>query len=362
MLLPILRFSPTGKFFPICYDFGSGGGKTKVSTISDTYGDARSKLLNYIAGTPYDNSNGNMGQIGKPGPVYSGERTAPMTAQEQGSLDKVDEYAKTGYGDTFKAGAKQIQDTLSGGYDPASSPYYQAVKAQAAQNLQKTKAGIASDAAGSGRYFAGSRIKQQGNAATQSELGLQTVLGQQAENERQRQISVLPQAMAYGQAEQQLPLQQATALQSLGSLPRTLNQNTDNSMLENFYKSQYDYPLSILQLLSGIQTPPTQTATPQNSMLQNLTQGGVSAAALAAMMCWVAEQVVGDGTMFNSKVNDVRYFLNFSAPKWFKEFYVKHGIDFAIFIKTKPVIKAVLRPLFECFAFMGRLERSVRYV
>lgn len=329
-------------------DFGSGGGKTKVSTVSDTYGRLREPFVDYLST-----------QIGKPGPVYTGKTTAPITSQEQASLGKVDQYANTGYGDTFKAGAKQITDTLGGNYDPSTSPYYQAVKAQAAQNLSDTKRGIASDAAGAGRYFTGSRIKQQARASTESELGLNTILGQLAENERQRQISLVPQALSYGQAEQQLPLQQATALQSLGALPRTLEQNTLNSQLENFYKSQYDYPLNILSLIAGVQAPPTQTVTPQNSMLQNLTQGGLSLATLAALRCWVAEQVLGDGTMFNRKVDNVRYFINFVAPIWFKELYVKHGIDFAIFIKDKPLLKVALRPLFMLFARIGKDARHV---
>ena len=84
-------------------DFGSGGGKPKVQTISDTYGDTLGKLLQYLS-----------------------------SEQERASLGKVDEYAKTGYGETFKAGQKQIQETLGGGDDPSTSPYYQAVKAQSA--------------------------------------------------------------------------------------------------------------------------------------------------------------------------------------------------------------------------------------
>lgn len=348
MLLPILR----GKYFHICYDFSSGGGKPKVSTISDTYGRIREPFLDELGS-----------KIGKPGPVYSGQITAPMTSQEQASLGKVDQYANTGYGDTFKAGAAEIQKTLNGSYDPSTSPYYQAVKAQSAKNLSDTQTNIASNAGGGGRYYTGARLKAQGDAATNSGLNLDTILGTMAQQERQNRLSVLPQAMAYGQAEQQLPLQQAAALQQIGSLPRTLEQNTNNAMLENFYKSQYDYPLNILQMIAGVQSPPTQSVTPQNSGLQNATQGAMSGAMLAAMMmCWAAEQVLGDGTMFNSKVNDVRYFINFTAPIWLKELYIKHGIDFAIFIKNNPIIKIILRPLFELFASIGKAERGARYV
>lgn len=266
MMLPILR----GKFHPICYDFGSGGGDPKVSTVSDTYGKLRDPFVNYLTN-----------KIGQPGPIYQGQTTAPITPLETQSLAKVQDYANQGPNATMQAGEKQIQDTLNGSYDPQSSVYYQAMKAAAAQNLTDTNKSIASDSAGAGRYFSGSRIKQQARAATDQATNLNAILGTEANNERNRQISVLPEALQYGQAGQDMPLKQAAALQSIGALPRTLQQNTDNAALENFYKSQYDYPLSILQLIAGVQGPPTQTVTPQNSFAQNATQGGIGAAELA---------------------------------------------------------------------------------
>lgn len=253
-------------------DFGSGGGSPKVSTISDTYGKLRDPFVNYLTT-----------QIGKPGPVYGGETTAPIAPLEQQSLAKVQDYANQGPNATIQAGEKQIQDTLGGNYDPQTSVYYQAMKAAAAQNLTDTNKSIASDAAAGGRYFSGSRIKQQGRAATDQATNLNAILGTEANNERNRQISVLPEALSYGQASQDMPLKEASALQTLGALPRTLQQNTDNAALENFYKSQYDYPLSILQMIAGVQDPPTQTVTPQNSGLQNATQGVTSAALLASL-------------------------------------------------------------------------------
>ncbi len=265
MLLPIIRAS---KFHPINYDFSAPKGVTQVA---DTYGKLREPFVNYLTT-----------QIGKPGPTYTGEVTAPMTAQETASLGKVNDYANQGSNSTLDAGKAQIEKTLNGSYDPSTSPYYQAVKAQSAANLADTNRQIASDAAGGGRFFTGSRIKQQARAANESGMNLDTILGQQAENERNRQISVLPQAMAYGQAEQQLPLQQASALQALGALPRTLQQNTDQAQLDNFYKSQYDYPLSILQMIAGVQAPPTLQANGA-SQLQGATGAATQMGAAALM-------------------------------------------------------------------------------
>lgn len=276
-ILYFLSSKSSGRSYKIWWnisgDFGSGGGKTKVNTVSDTYGGLREPYLQNLTS-----------RVGQDGPVYQGQRTAPMSEQERQSLERVSQYGNTGYGTTFAAGKKQIEDTLGGNYDPATSPYYQAVKAQSAQNLADTQKNIASNAAGGGRFWTGAKVKQQGRAATDNALNLNTIMGQQAENERQRQVSLVPQAMAYGDAERNVPLQQSQALQTLGALPRNLQQNDINSMIENFYRSQYDYPLNWAQIIAGVQAPPVQTATPQNSGLQNATQGVSQAAMLAAMM------------------------------------------------------------------------------
>lgn len=323
----------------------SSGSFTKspgVSTVADPYGSVREPFLRYITG-----------EIGKPGPSYTGEVTAPMSAQEKASLGKVDEYANTGFGDTFKAGNKQIQDTLNGNYDPSTSAYYQAVKAKSAQNLADTQRNIASNSAGAGRYFTGSRIKQQARAANDSALNLDVILGQQAENERQRQISVLPQALAYGQAEQQLPLAQANALQTYGALPRMLQQNTDDVNLSQWNKANYDYPLSILQLIAGVQSPPVYQQNPDRigQIMELLGKAGTAAAAGAGAGCWVAAEVFGGWD--DERTHNARNFINNIGPVWFKEFYLKHGEHVALYIHNKPLLKMTLRPLFELFSLLG---------
>ncbi len=314
-----------------------------VSTVADPYGGIREPYLNYM-----------QGQIGKSGPVYGGEVTAPMTAQETQSLDKVNQYANQGSNSTLDAGKAQIEKTLNGSYDPSTSPYYQAVKAQSAANLADTNKQIASDAAGAGRYFAGSRIKQQGRAANESGMNLDTIMGTLTQNERQNQLAVLPQALAYGQQEQNLPLEQAKALQTVGSLPRQLQQNTDTESLNNFYKSQYDYPLSILQMIAGIQAPPVYQQNPDR--IGQITELAAKAAGAAAMGCWVAAEVFNG--MQEPKTVATRYWLNYMAPVWFRDFYMSHGPSFAAFIHRRPLMRIALRPLFELFSYFGNRAMS----
>lgn len=153
---------------------GSGGG---VNVAADPYGEVRNKLNSWLTS--------NIGQAGK---KYTGEMVAPMSEQEKQSLAKLGDYSSYNLANdtTFQNAKNEINKTLTNQYDPTTSPYYQAVKAEAARNLDTTNKGIASQAAGGGRYFSGARMKQQQEAGTSVTNALNTMLGQMSENERAR--------------------------------------------------------------------------------------------------------------------------------------------------------------------------------
>jgi len=78
---------------------------------------------------------------------------------------------------------------------------------------------------------------------------------------------------------------------------------------------------------------------------------GAGAAAGAAAFCWVAAQVFGG--WYEPKTMLARSFIAYKAPKWFKNLYIKYGERFAKFISNKSMIKAMVKPLFELFAWIG---------
>ena len=80
---------------------------------------------------------------------------------------------------------------------------------------------------------------------------------------------------------------------------------------------------------------------------------GLGSAAGGALFgsCWVASEIFGG--WFEPKTCATRYFVNFLAPEWFKNMYLKYGKKFARFISNKPIIKVILRPIFELFAYFG---------
>lgn len=69
----------------------------------------------------------------------------------------------------------------------------------------------------------------------------------------------------------------------------------------------------------------------------------------AAMMgCWVASACFGG--WYKADTVWARFYVNFFAPKWFKNLYLKHGENIA---KNKLAVK-LLKPLFELFSKRGR--------
>ena len=255
--------------------FGGKEEKGGVDVVADPYQEVREPLIKWLKGT-----------IGKSAPAYGGQLVAPMSEQEEKSLGFLDQYAERQPSSTFSSGKKHIEDTLGGKYyDPTKSPYYQAVKAEAAQLKKEGLEDIAGEAASGGRYWTGARLGEQGEFVGDVTRGLQTTLGQFAENlqeaERNRQMQAVPLAYQYGQYEEEAPLRTTAALQEFGSLPRLIQQALDDALYQEFVGAEREWPLAIGQLAAGIQQAPLYqekgySQSPFTGFLTNLgsTLGG----------------------------------------------------------------------------------------
>lgn len=102
---------------------------------------------------------------------------------------------------------------------------------------------------------------------------------------------------------------------------------------------------------STIFANPFQTASQLMQGAGSLAQG-VSGG--KSPFCWVASEIFGG--WYHPKTIMVRIYIDKIAPKWFKEFYIKHGEKIAEFISNKPILKLILQPLFEIFVLIARNE------
>ena len=225
--------------------FNSKKTTPEVSSIADPYGGVRNSLTSWL-----------QSQVGQPAQQYGGEMAAPLSGQEKQSFDYLNKYINQGTPQGTSLANEEVRKTMQGEYDPTSSPYYQAVKAEAARNLEDTQSQISDQAAGGGRYWTGARLGAQANALTDYGLGLNKTLYGMAENERQNRLNTAPFAAQLGQQERDQPLGQARALQGLGGLERNVNQSRDEAVYNEWVNANRNYPMQIGQMASGVQQAP----------------------------------------------------------------------------------------------------------
>lgn len=235
-------------------------------------------------------------QIGKTAPAYTGEIAAGMSEPEKQSLSFLNKYTTQGTPETTNLARNEIKKTLSGDYDPTTSPYYQAVKAESARNLDDTLEGISSDAAGAGRYWTGARLNQQGNARTDTGIGLNKLLGEMSENERVRRLQAVPYAQALGEEEANQPLKQAEALQNIGALPREVAQNLDTATYNEWLRQQ-NYQKDIADMAQGYATyaPTIAKQTTSPSTFEQLLPylGGAASTLLNPLLSAAGSSILG---------------------------------------------------------------------
>lgn len=174
--------------------------------------------------------------------------------------------------------------------------------------------------------------------------------------------------------------------QGQGLLDSGVNAAISGRTAADIRRQSYEYNqnllLNLLNLSSGfgaqIQQPQIATSSMLSSRLQGLrsvnqtgsssgTQSGKNSydfftspftlqmmqnagnASKLAAGCWVASEIFGGWNKFETVM--ARYYMNLKAPKWLKDNYIKYGQNIAKFIKNKPILKAMLKPVFKYFVW-----------
>ena len=182
----------------------------------------------------------------KPGQPFGGPLVAPISpfeTQGLGFLQKFLDQPSTS--PIFGAGATNLTNTLSGGFDPNTSQYYQALRDTAQFNRGRAVDQTNADLASQGRFFSTDRARQVGDINAQTGNYLNQVLADLANQERNRATSLIPAALQYEQYGQEIPLRRATAAATLGALPRTINQAELEAQYNEFRRQQAEKALPL---------------------------------------------------------------------------------------------------------------------
>lgn len=177
----------------------------------------------------------------QPGKAYSGDFTADLTGAENTGLAQLNQFLSApNTGELFKSANQNILDTVSGKFsDPAASPFIQAMTNLSKMNLQDSIDASRRSAGSRGTYFTKSAIEGENRLRERANTGLDAVIGDFINQERGRQQTANSQALAFDKyANFDAPLSKVTASQTLGSLPRLLEQADLEAQYADFQRQQ----------------------------------------------------------------------------------------------------------------------------
>jgi len=164
----------------------------------------------------------------KPGEPYGGRLSAGGPAPlEQRGLDELSRLLDQPItGELYGAGKQQLLDTLSGKFaDPSQSPFIQSYTNLAKQNLQDAITEARGRRGARGTYFTRAGLQEESRLGERTQNMLNSLIGQFIDAERGRMFQAAPIAQSmeeYGTLT--APLKRIAASQTLGSLPRVLEQ------------------------------------------------------------------------------------------------------------------------------------------
>lgn len=233
---------------------GSKGGSETSTTeyqYPAGYEEAYSELWNYLKGALKGGAEPYTGQrvaeidpyqtqglegMAKGAEPYAGKLVAGMSDEEKQSLSKLGEYAGQETPELWGAASDEILKTLGGGYDPATSEYYSAYRDVAQKELEDSIKSLGEEAAGSGQYFSGGHDLAKGELSEDYLTNLALINAELSQKERDRMGEYLPYASEFGEKISEFPLEQASALQELGALPREIEQTELTANYEEFQR------------------------------------------------------------------------------------------------------------------------------
>lgn len=356
------------------FDFLTGG-KKKAEPISiDSRTPQRQQVDAFLAN--FLNTYGSQYQ---PGKAYTGDFTAPLGGIEKQGIDQfLNQYLNQGVSSNVTDVQKLLNQTVTGGFDPGTSAYYQALRDASAYNRKQALNQTNADLGSRNKFFSSEAVAKTGDINAQTANALNLALADLANKERDRSLSAVAPALNLEDYLSKIPLQKATAATTIGAIPRQLEQSDLEARYQDFKRQQEELKgvvnagsgVSNATITQGYANPTLQQDNGLTGFLSTILGSGAGQGALQSvgkgiasflpmLLCWVAAEIFGGWE--HPKTINCRYYIGYMAPEWFRNFYMKHGEKIADFIKDKPLFKLALRPLFELFAELGKNEREVSH-
>lgn len=199
----------------------------------------------------------------QPGKAYSGKMSAPMSKFEGQGLDQfLTQFLNQPDASSQTTDVRNLLNkTITGGFDPGTSPYYQALRDTAEYNRKGAIDEQRAGAGARGKFFSQGALNKEGDINAQTKLGLNNSMLEFANNERDRQTSAVGPALNLEQYLQRLPLAKADAATTIGALPRELEQAYLEKMYQDFKRQQTELG-NVVSSAGGVSSQTTQQGYP----------------------------------------------------------------------------------------------------
>jgi len=195
-----------------------------------------------------------------PGEQYSGKYAAPMSSGENQAMSRFQQmFNSSNTGNLFGLAKKELEKTLTGGYDPASSPYYTSMKDAGKRNLTESIDTTRARRGARGTFYTKEGIQEEGDITSKFNENLNTILGSLSETERQRMFSAVPQAASLDQYENMtIPMTTAQNLGQAGAVQRMIQQTELEEKYNEFVRGRgelSEIPSQYSNFASNTSTP-----------------------------------------------------------------------------------------------------------
>jgi hypothetical protein len=235
--------------------------KTIQPTQMDNRNPQRLAIDNFLAN--YVSTYGSQYQ---PGKAYSGQFTAPLSGYEQQGLNQfLPQYLNSPDVSSQTGDVRSmLNKTITGGYDPRQDPYYAASRDAMNYNQGQSIRDLNASTGAAGQFFSVNRQNKIGDITAQTGIGLNKVIADLVNNERNRQMSAVNPSLALEQSIQQRPLQKAGAAMTYGAIPRELDQANLEAMYQDFKRQQTELS-GVIGAGSGVSNTAMENYYPKQS-------------------------------------------------------------------------------------------------
>ncbi len=121
---------------------------------------------------------------------------------------------------TTSAATKQILDTLSGGFDPATSPFFKGLREGVLKESGEAATRLRQGTQSAGQFRSTGRIKQERKLEEETFSTIANIMASLAESERMNKLNILPTAFAAGVQEEGAPIRTLEAIRNFSLFPR----------------------------------------------------------------------------------------------------------------------------------------------